>query len=597
MQFLARWLIGFGRPERLVAFCCIALLLGPTANWAAEPTEVEARPPTLLGIERLTLTGRVQPHGMPTTWHFEYGPTKQYGQQTASEPLPPRLAAYYHETWDQGWNGWRTWDPRQRHFAEGGASAGYIRYQAIDRDDHNHDDGIGTVHLAKYMYPGPVTPIPSAFLAAGDPDFRDARVKVAVRGVDWQPHGTELMWWSQSQSNIEINPDDGTLHPNYLHANWCFTGANLTGLLRSGEWEQADYRLTNDPHAWSYCGNNPRRQDYQYWPLNNMQRHLNLDFFHMVVFVDPNDRPKGAIDFDEFEVAYRNYSLVVPFNGGKLLAAPPDSPDDAVVLTDGWRNGPGRMWSSGQNPSAPQDFVYEFAQPVMVNSVQLHQHTAWPSREVEVLVSTDGKDWRPLVSGVLPEKHAEGPNYAFLLQRKLNAAARQVKVRILSGYRPEHWGLGEIEIFGSGAEMQTDDDWYHVNCDSVPLQPGETYHFRLVTESAAGRATGPDQTFTMPSDARPHVIIGQTSRIGQDTAKVEGRINPLGHQTMFHFEYGTDESCSQKTEQRYGGRQLTPRSAFDTLTGLKPDTLYYVRLAASNEVGTATSDVATFRTK
>ena len=36
------------------------------------------------------------------------------------------------------------------------------------------------------------------------------------------------------------------------------------------------------------------------------------------------------------------------------------------------------------------------------------------------------------------------------------APARQAKVRVMSGYRAEHWGLGEIEFFGAGAVMLTD---------------------------------------------------------------------------------------------------------------------------------------------
>lgn len=581
----------------LVFFCSYALWISPAA--AADPAStVETRPPELLGITGLTVTGRIQPCGLPTTYHIEYGPTAQYGQRTDETPLPPRLAAFYHETWDEGWNGWMSWDSRLQHFREGGAERGYIRYSGCPRDDHNHDDGVGTVHLAKYMYPGSVQlSIPSAYLAAGDPDFRDARIKIAVRGVDWRPNGTELMWWSQSQSNIDVNPDDHTLSPNYRHANWCYTGTNLTDLLASGKWERAEYRLNNDPQSWSYCGNVGGQVRYAYWSIDQTQRHLNLDLFHMVVFVDIQNRPTGSIDFDEFEVAYRNYSLLFAGNGGKLASAPTGSADDPQALTDGWRNGAGKMWHSAANPAAPLEFVYEFARPVTIRAAQVHQHPDWPSREIEIVVSEDGQTWKPLLRQEIPEKHPAGRNFTFLLKRGLNGAARQVKVRILSGYKPEHWGLGEIELFGDGAEMKTDDDWYNVNLDLTELKPGETYHYRLVARNDRGTILGSDQAFTMPADTKPQVVTGAASRIQSDAAKVEGRLNPLGKKTQFHFEYGLDANYGMKTPPVYGGLQITPRTAFAALAGLKPDTDYHYRLVGVNESGTSLGADAVFRTK
>src|SRR5262249_31497684 len=155
------------------------------------------------------------------------------------------------------------------------------------------------------------------FLAAGDPDLRDAKVSVSVRGNRWVPNGTELVWWTQSQSNIEVLNG-----PGWRHANWAHTGHSLTGALLSGKWGKVTYQLRNDADEWSYAGNNraqPHAERYSYWPINDAQAHVNLDFFHMLVFVDPKTPPRGSIDFDEFQLTYRNYSLVLPTNGGKLL--------------------------------------------------------------------------------------------------------------------------------------------------------------------------------------------------------------------------------------------------------------------------------------
>jgi hypothetical protein len=255
------------------------------------------------------------------------------------------------------------------------------------------------------------------------------------------------------------------------------------------------------------------------------------------------------------------------------------------------------MWRSRKNPAEPLQFEYEFARPVTIRAAQLHQHPEWPSREIEILVSEDGQTWKPLLRQEMAEKHPAGPNFAFLLKRGFDAAARRVRVRILSGYKPEHWGLGEIELFGDGAEMKTDDDWYHINTDITELRSGEAYHYRLVATNDTGTIVGNDHAFTLPANTKPQVLTGAASRVSKDTAKVEGRINPLGKKTQFFFEYGPDTTYGAKTPAAYGGLQITPRTAFATVTGLKPNTEYHYRLVAVNETGTSHGSDAVFRTK
>ena len=147
---------------------------------------------------------------------------------------------------------------------------------------------------------------------------------------------------------------------------------------------------------------------------------------------------------------------------------------NAAALTDGWRHGEGHQWRSVQSPSEPPEFVYSFQRPVTIDAVQLHQNPLWPGREVEVLVSQDGEDYSSLFKRELPEKGGAGPNSAYTLDSRLGAPAKFLKLRMLSGYRDQHWGLGEIEVFEAGAVMLPDDDLYHVNTDITGLTPGTT---------------------------------------------------------------------------------------------------------------------------
>src|SRR5207253_1845755 len=98
---------------------------------------------------------------------------------------------------------------------------------------------------------------------------------------------------------------------------------------------------------------------------------------------------------------------------------------------------------------------------------------------------------------------------------------------VLSGYDAAAWGLGEIELFGAGATMATDDDWYSVNEDIAGLEPGATTHFRLVVVNADGTTLGPDTTFTTPKTSAPETITGAATHASAGTARLEGRVNPL----------------------------------------------------------------------
>jgi hypothetical protein len=558
-----------------------------TAANDATPT-VATAPATALGQTAMTVNGTVHPHGLYTTYSFEYGATPDYGHRTRETPLPPRLAAYYHESWDDGLGGWDSW-LKSSHHREGGVAGGFVRFAEPSNNDHNHDNGIGTLHLVKYIYPGPHpgATAPSLYLGGGDPDFRDARISIAVRGNDWKPNGSELLWWTQSQLNIE----DG-IGGNWKRPNWAHTGYLLTDLLFDGKWHEAEYRLTNDSNQWTYGGGT---RGYVYGSIDFCQRHLNIDIFHMLAYIDVKNPPSGSIDFDELTIAYRNYSLLVPSNGGRLVSSPPGG-DDAVRLTDGWRHGKDRAWRSAAAPTAPLEFVWSFERPITINAVQLHQNPDWPAKDVEVLVAADGKRFVPLVKRVMPEKAIPNANWAYTLDEKLNAAASAFKVRVTSGYRAEHWGLGEVEVFGAGATMLPDDDIYHVNTDITDLKPGTTYHYRLVATSNAGTTRGADGTFTTPATKQPLAETGPASRITATSAKLVGRLNALGEPTTFFFEYGSDTNYGSQTPAMPGGIQITPRTAFGHLTGLKPATKYYYRLVVTNAHGTAHGAGATFET-
>ncbi|CAN5909512.1 hypothetical protein BH11MYX4_BH11MYX4_00030 [soil metagenome] len=575
---------------------------------------VETRPSTPLGLAGISVNGRIQPRGRPTSYYVEYGATTAYGSKTTTQGLPPKLTAYYHESWNSGLAGWAGGMDGNNlvYMPTGGTDGGFVRYTFPEASDSAHADGIGANSLIQYMYPSAwdAAGVQLAAFSGGDPDMRGARVTVSVRGNAFLPKKSEMVFWLQSTPN---------LHQSYEYAtarwsNWAFTGTTLTDGLLTGGWEKVEYRLVPDTTQWTYAGHNvaANRETYLYVPLDQVLGHLNGDLFHMVLFFEFSATPEGSIDVDEFEVAYPNRSVIQASNGGHLISSPKGG-DDPARLVDGWRNGPNKTWRSAPAPQGPIEFVYELDRPVVLDAVQLHQNPDWPAKDIEVLISADGVSYDTLAQGVVPATAPAGVNYAFYVKSPdkvaqneadgipvlpwLSTPVKRIKVRVLSGYKPEYWGLGEIEAFGTGAVMQTDDDWYSVTTDIKGLSPGGTYHYRLVAKTDAGLTYGPDVAYAAAATAKPQLTACAASRLRAGTAKVEARLDPQGLETYYSFEYGTDTTYGSVTETRYGGLEITPRSISDTLSGLVPGTTYHYRSKAVNAVGTGYGADLTFVAK
>ena len=137
----------------LLGILNLSLIFGWGCGTAEGPQIQEGHSPTVatgkassLGTRAFSPNGTIHPRGQPTTYFFEYGTGKEYGRRTEERPLPPRLAAYYRETWDEGLGGWWSW-LGAKHVPSGGVAGGYVSYSEPSQHDHNHDDGIGTLHL------------------------------------------------------------------------------------------------------------------------------------------------------------------------------------------------------------------------------------------------------------------------------------------------------------------------------------------------------------------------------------------------------------------------------------------------------------------
>jgi hypothetical protein len=134
------------------------------------------------------------------------------------------------------------------------------------------------------------------------------------------------------------------------------------------------------------------------------------------------------------------------------------------------------------------------------------------------------------------------------------------------------------------------------------LKLAGTYHYRVIAENEAGTTTGEDHTFTTVAAAS--VDVSWASAITAGEATLHAQINPLGKDTHFYFQYGT-ESCAQNPGSCTSvpsppgedlGAGSEDASGEAKVTGLAPQTTYHFRVIATNALGEAQGPERSFTT-
>jgi hypothetical protein len=152
------------------------------------------------------------------------------------------------------------------------------------------------------------------------------------------------------------------------------------------------------------------------------------------------------------------------------------------------------------------------------------------------------------------------------------------------------WGLttgygvnGSTHSAGSGTRALT------VAETATELDPGTTYHYRLVATNQSGTSVGADRTFKTAGHPPPGVTTGPATQVSATGSTLTGIINPAGAPTTFYFQWGTTTNYGQQTAAQALAAVFTPQSINASLQGiLAPRTIYHYRLVASH-TGSATS--------
>jgi len=134
-----------------------------------------------------------------------------------------------------------------------------------------------------------------------------------------------------------------------------------------------------------------------------------------------------------------------------------------------------------------------------------------------------------------------------------------------------------------------------VTADIADLQPGTTYHLRLIASNASGTSAGSDATFKTgglapPSSSTSLVsTTGTTTGIDAHAAELTGTINPsgsrVGETVRYYFQLGTTQPYALQTivQTFPAGNATVPVHAL--ATGLASGQLYHYRLLAVNDSG------------
>lgn len=176
-------------------------------------------------------------------------------------------------------------------------------------------------------------------------------------------------------------------------------------------------------------------------------------------------------------------------------------------------------------------------------------------------------------------------------------------------------GSGTWNPAPGGATLAADESWHPVQSTITGLSAETRYFVRLVATNADAEATSSEKGFE--TDNKPAVNIDNPNPIGETSATLNGRVNPGYHNQYRYFYEGFEgiAASGAETEWKFeistsptsgftvaGSGTITEAEASEecvgeyyncfkhvhvNATGLSPDTVYYSRLTATNDLGTA----------
>ena len=137
-----------------------------------------------------------------------------------------------------------------------------------------------------------------------------------------------------------------------------------------------------------------------------------------------------------------------------------------------------------------------------------------------------------------------------------------------------------------------------VEADLTGLKGNFDYLVRVVAGNAAGLSSTSAAPFHTLLTA-PETETGPAISITETEAELTGKIDTLGVQTTYHFEYGLTASYGNKAPagaEAVAGNERGARTFARGISGLQPNTTYHYRLVANSSEGEGVGADRTFTT-
>ena len=181
----------------------------------------------------------------------------------------------------------------------------------------------------------------------------------------------------------------------------------------------------------------------------------------------------------------------------------------------------------------------------------------------------------------------------------LGATSVTVGGTVVPGGKATTWHVeyGTSATYGSTTPSQSAGSGtasVNVSATLSSLQPGTTYHYRLVASNADGTSHGGDAVFTTLTP--PDAVTGAAGGIGATSATLNGSVDPNSRATTYYFEYGASTSYGTKTAAKSAGSSANAQPVATGISGLQAGHVYHFRLVATSDAGTSVGKDATFTT-
>lgn len=175
-----------------------------------------------------------------------------------------------------------------------------------------------------------------------------------------------------------------------------------------------------------------------------------------------------------------------------------------------------------------------------------------------------------------------------------------------NGYQTSYWfEYGTSQSLGSATGFQS----AGAGTDSLPynatlsnLSQNTTYYYRIVAQNTYGTSQGSILSFTTSGGGggnncvAPSVQTLSANNTYQNSAQLNGSVNPNNCQTSYWFEYGTNYSLGNTTGYQSAGASSGSFNIYSSISGLNYNQTYYFRAVAQNSAGTSYGSILSFST-